>query len=160
VATYVIKRIALALFIMTWAAFFNFVIIAILPGDHFTPAKIAIALAGMPVEETHEALVQAHGLDRSLIVQFVSWYGRAIFRGDFGYSLYLEKPIREEFFRSGGAISNTLLISGISVLIAWLAAIPVGIVTALRRGRILYWTISAVGMPMLAIPGFYLARAC
>jgi peptide/nickel transport system permease protein len=154
---YLIKRVALALFIMTWAALVNFVIIAILPGDHFTPYKIGIALAGLPVEETHETLVAEYGLDKPWIVQFLSWYGRAIFRGDFGYSLYLDKPIQEEFFRSGGALSNTLIISGFSMLIAWLAAIPVGIVTALRKGRFLYWAVSLVSMPTLAVPGFYLA---
>ncbi len=156
---YLLKRTLLAFLIISWAAFFNFVIMLILPGDFFTPMKIGIALAGLPVDETHEALGEAYGLNKHWTVQFVRWYGRVLFRGDFGYSLYLQAPIRNEFFRMGGPITNTLLISGVAVLIAWLVAIPVGMVSASRRGAWLYGAVNVIGMPMLAMPGFYMAGA-
>jgi ABC-type dipeptide/oligopeptide/nickel transport system permease component len=75
---------------------------------------------GLPVEET------LHAMDYSICI----WYGRVIFRGDFGYSLYLEGAIGANFLRIGGHITNTLLICGVSMILAWLISIPIGLLTA------------------------------
>jgi peptide/nickel transport system permease protein len=154
---YIVKRLLLAFFILSWAAAFNFMAICILPGDHFTPAKIGIALMGLPVEETHHAILVEHGLDKPWIVQFAIWYGRVIFRGDFGYSLYLEGPISANFLRIGGHITNTLLICGVSMIMAWLISIPIGLLTARRKGRLVHLIVNAIGAPTIAIPGFFFA---
>ena len=156
-AQYLLKRSLLAFLVLTCAGLIIFAILCVLPGDFFTPAKIGIALAGLPVEETHKALLKEYGLDQPWIIQFFRWYGKALFQGDLGYSLYFKGPLKEHFFAMGGPITNTLLVSGLSMAMAWLAAIPLGLLTAFRRGRFMHLLIHAVGMPMVAIPGFYFA---
>lgn len=161
VAKYVIRRTLLAAFILFWAAFATFAFISVLPGDFFTRFKIAIAVAGLPVEETHHALLVEHGLDHPWPVQFAAWIWRIIVKGSFGSMLKLPNIPGERqmltlayLFRSGGEIMNSLLICGTSMLVAWLLAIPFGAFSATRRGRWLYVGVSVLGMPSLAIPGY------
>ncbi|MBU1048568.1 ABC transporter permease [Candidatus Bipolaricaulota bacterium] len=43
------------------------------------------------------------------------------------------------------------------MIIAWFLAIPLGVLASLRRGKWLYYGLSVIGMPSLAVPGFVLA---
>lgn len=161
---YMLKRMLLSVFILIWSAFITFAIISILPGDYFTRFKFAIALAGLPVEETHHQILVEHGLDRPWIVQFASWIWAIVSKGSFGCSLGPTRVPGDSFeltlsylLRSGGEIANSFLICGTSLVVAWLMAIPLGVVTSLRQGKWLYYGLSLVGMPSLAMPGFVLA---
>lgn len=162
-AAYTAKRFALACFILLWSAFISFAFISILPGDYFTRFKIAIAMAGLPVEETHAAMLEEHGLDRPWIAQFSSWIWAIVSKGDFGYALEAGNAVGQNhltlsfLFRPDGEVMNSLLICGTSMVVAWLAAIPLGVLTATRRGKWAYVGLSVIGMPSLAMPGFVYA---
>ena len=158
---HLMKRFGLACFILLWSAFITFAFIAILPGDYYTKFKISIAFAGLPVEETHHEILVQEKLDRPWLVQFGSWIWGLLSRGSLGHTLSLphltEQRVNLTFsylLRPNGEIMNSLLICGTSMLVAWLLAIPMGILTSLRRGRWLYLGLSAVGMPSLAMPGY------
>lgn len=71
----------------------------------------------------------AMGLDRPLTVQYVSWL-TAFVRGDWGYSYADGRPV---FDRVLERVPATLELVGTAVMMALIAAVPVGVVAATRK---------------------------
>lgn len=93
------------------------------------------------------------GLDRPLAVQYAAWLGHAA-RGDFGLSFTSHTPV-------GASVGSALLISGIlavsALLVAFAAAVPLGIVAALRPGSVLDGAVTLLTQALVALPEYWLA---
>lgn len=143
---FVIKRILAAIPQLLVVMTLIFFMIRIIPGDPATQilgedAKI----------EDIEALREQMGLNDPLIVQFVK-YVKGVFTGDWGTSLYNNKPVFENI-RS--RMEPTILLTIYSVSLAVLIGVPVGIIAAKKRNSLADYTLtffSAVGM---SAPGFW-----
>jgi len=101
--------------------------------------------------EQVQALRDWYGLDDPVPVQYVRWVGRAV-RGDFGRSISSGRDIAPEVLRR---IPWTLLLVGISLLLAWAMAVPLAL-ASIRGGvaGVLAGTMTtAAGL----IPGFLVA---
>lgn len=72
------------------------------------------------------------GLNESFVVQYVKYVG-ALFQGDFGVSIQYRRPVVDLFLET---IPNTLRLTGLAMLIAIVVGIPLGVVSATRRGKI------------------------
>lgn len=92
------------------------------------------------------------GLEGSLASQYLSWLGGAL-RGDFGESLRQQRPVTAVLAE---AIPNTLLLTVGALLLELAAGVTVGLHTARhprsRRARAL----SAAGLVLYSLPGFWL----
>lgn len=77
-----------------------------------------------------ERLRRAMGLDRPLGLQYVSWL-LAFLRGDWGYSYADGRPVLDRVVER---IPATLELIGAASIAALLAAVPVGVYSATRRG--------------------------
>lgn len=99
-------------------------------------------------------LEQQLGLDRPLYEQYLRWLWGIVSRGDFGFSFFANRPvsslIREQ-------IGWTVIVASMTMLFSWLIAVPLGILTALRRNGITNALASFVGYLGLAIPDFLVA---
>lgn len=71
------------------------------------------------------------GLDQPLPVQYFSWLGQLV-RGDLGYSYVSRTPVSEIIWR-GFRISA--LLTGLTIGLAFVLAIPLGLTAALHRDR-------------------------
>jgi peptide/nickel transport system permease protein len=101
--------------------------------------------------EQAEILKRQFGLNQPLPVQYVIWlagndwmkvdpdgdgikdsYGtrKGILRGDFGFSFQSRRPVLEEI---GDRLPNTLYLVGITLLVVFLIAIPIGILSAVKQ---------------------------
>ena len=93
------------------------------------------------------------GLDRALPVQYGVWAASAL-RGDLGKSIYTGEPVAE-LLRAPFALTGT--IAAWSLLFALLVSVPLGSLSALRRGT----TLDVVALALVtlgqAIPSFLLA---
>jgi len=92
------------------------------------------------------------GLDKPVGVQFARWVGNAV-RGDFGDSIYYNKPVLELIIER---LEPTVLLVTYSMSIAMLLGILFGVVAALHRNSFLdkfCMTVSTLGISM---PGFWL----
>ena len=98
-------------------------LIGLMPGD-----PIDLMLQADPSLTSADAarLKALQGLDRPLVERWVGWLGRAV-QGDFGYSRLYAVPAVEVL---GGRLLNTLLLMGISFVLALAIALPAG-----RLGR-------------------------
>ena len=72
----------------------------------------------------------AYGLDQPVPVQYLLWL-KSMLVGDWGYSIRTGRPVLTEIVLRLGP---TLELGGLSLLISLLVAIPLGIISASRRG--------------------------
>lgn len=124
-----------------------FALIQLVPGD---PVRLALGTRYTP--EAYEALRAASGLDRPLWEQFLGYLGSAV-TGDLGVS-----------FRNGQPVTTTLLerlpatvsLAVVGLLIALVIAIPAGIWSALREGRMSDLVVRLTSQFGVSIPDFWL----
>jgi len=94
------------------------------------------------------------GLDRPLHEQYVMWMEGIVTRGDFGHSFGANRPVTSVI---GEKLWWTVAVAGITMLFAWAVAVPLGIITALKRNGFTDAVASFIGYVGLAIPDFLIA---
>ncbi|PYE54151.1 ABC transporter permease [Deinococcus yavapaiensis] len=105
-------------------------------------------------KETVERLTQQLGLNDPAWMQYAKWLWGVVSRGDFGYSFDENRPVATLILEPLGV---TVLISGLSLALSWLIAVPLGIYTAFNRRGIGAQTANFFGYFGLAIPDFLAA---
>ncbi|MCZ4508064.1 ABC transporter permease [Streptomyces sp. ActVer] len=100
-----------------------------------------------------EALRGELGLDRPLPVQYLDWLGRAV-QGDFGLSFTSRTPVEQLL---GSALSVSLTLTVIALGFAFLAALPLGTIAALRPGKRVDTTVTFLTQSFVAVPEYWLA---
>ncbi len=127
-----------------------FLMLRLLPGD------IVDILAGPDPQTTSAArdqLREAMGLNEPLPVQYLQWLG-ALLTGDPGDSLRSGIPVAELLANS---LPITVQLAFMATLIATVVAIPLGIVSAVRRDTGLDFLARIGGLIGLSLPNFWLA---
>jgi len=122
--------------------------------SHIIPADPARVIAGenAPAEQV-EALRQKFGLDQPLPQQFLR-YVRDVVSGDFGISIYTQRPVIDDLF---ARLPATFELAIAAMLLAVLFGIPLGVVSALRRNKLLDQVIRMLTIAGLAMAAFWLA---
>jgi len=114
---------------------------------------LAISIAGPQASsEDVEIIRKAYGLDRPVIVQFLSWAGAAL-TGDLGRSYLYHAPVAE-LIRDRLPVTITLGLTGL--VIALVVSLPLGILAAMREGSLLDRGIMLVAVVGQAMPSFWL----
>ena len=145
---YILKRILWLIPVILAVAVFIFFLLRILPGD------IINELLG--VEQTPELrarLEKQFGLDKPILEQFFNWIS-GVFRGDFGVSMRTGNPILPEFLNR---LKVTLELTLVGSLIAWLIAIPLGILSSVKRNSASDFFIRIWGLLGVSVPNFAFA---
>jgi peptide/nickel transport system permease protein len=92
------------------------------------------------------------GLDRSLPVQYVVFLG-SVARGDFGRSIHFREPAMRVVF---GYLPATLELGLTAFVLAVLVAVPVGLVSAIRRNTFVDQVAMGVALVGQSAPTFFL----
>src|ERR1700754_1549588 len=124
-----------------------FMIIRITPGD---PA--AVMLGPEASQQDISALRARLGLDQPLPMQSATWLGQ-LARGDLGQSIFLNKPVLSAL---ADRAEPTFWLTLLSLLIATAIALPVGILSAVRRGTALDQSVLSFSMFTSSVPSFWL----
>lgn len=123
---YALTRLALLLLGLVVASVLIFATLRVLPGD------VAQQIAGTNSTPEQVAAIRARlGLDAPLPAQYLEWIG-GLFRGDLGSSLLTGTPVISELAEKSQV---TIPLGLMSLVVALLIALPLGVVSALRRGR-------------------------
>jgi peptide/nickel transport system permease protein len=124
-----------------------FLITHIIPGD---PVLLMLDIQYTP--EEYNEMQNFLGLDRPVHVQFLS-YLEGILKGDLGTSIHTSEPVIRRILRRFPA---TFVLAVTSLLISTLVAIPIGIVSALKRNSKIDYA-SMVGAQIgISMPIFWL----
>jgi peptide/nickel transport system permease protein len=144
---YILHRFLGMLAVMIIVVTISFIITRVAPGD---PA--AVMLGPNATAQDIAALHARLGLDQPLSVQYVDFL-RNVLRGDLGWSIFLDRPVTQALSERAGP---TALLTLMSIVIAALLGLPVGIYAAYRRGGVLDQVATAVAMLAASVPGFWL----
>lgn len=143
---YILKRIWHGLIVILGVTIIVFVVTRLI-GD---PVKVML-----PMEATLEqraAFEKQLGLDRPIPIQFLDFLADLV-RLDFGDSLWQHRPAMEIVFEK---LPLTLELAFIGIGLAFILAIPLGIVAALRPGGISDRVTVFFSLIGLSIPQFWL----
>jgi peptide/nickel transport system permease protein len=152
---YLVRRLLLAILTIFGVTIVIFVAMRVLPGDPL--AMIYGEGQGVYVlsEEELAAARASLGLDQPLYRQYLDWMAD-VFRGDLGYSFWVDTPIRDTILRRGPITAQIALLA---MLLAWLIGIPVGIISAMSRETGLDYVLRFLSTLFMAIPSFWLGLA-
>src|SRR6266568_3757853 len=145
---YIFRRLLQTVPVLLGVSVLAFAIMHVVPGD---PVRL---IAGPDAPESVVARVRVElGLERPLHVQYLSFLGRA-FRGDLGRSLRSRAPVIDEIFSRFPA---TLELTTVSMLLAVVVGIPLGLVAAVRRASWLDYLAMGASLSTLSMPIFWVA---
>ena len=147
---YFVRRLASLIPVLLGMSILIFGAMRLLPGD------VVDLMAGMQATSSGEqraALEKQYGLDRPLPVQYLDWLGR-VARGDLGLSMRSRQPIRDDLLRK---LPITVELAIISLFLATLVAVPLGVLSAVRPNTWIDLIARVVGVLGLSIPNFWLA---
>ncbi len=123
-AVYLLKRIFALVPVLLLVSVFVFLLLRLTPGD---PAAI---LAGdAATTEQLERIREAMGLNEPILTQYFTWMGK-IMQGDLGVSLISGVPVLDMVSQR---IGPTISIAVLTIIIAVLVAIPMGVIAARRH---------------------------
>lgn len=144
---YFAKRLGMMLIALFMIVLLTFVIMHSIPGGPFTNDR--------PVsEEVEAALNEKYHLDRSLPEQFLE-YLNGIVHGDLGPSYKYPGKEVNEFISNGFPVSAKLGL--ITIVFVLIAAIPMGILAAIKNGKWQDMVIMAIATIGVTIPSFVIA---
>lgn len=118
---------------------------------HITGDPVTIMLSDTATDEDRERLIAALGLNEPLHVQYAS-YMSSLLQGDFGTSFRYKEPAMPIVLDK---LPDTLLLAGASMAVALVIAIPLGILSAIKRNTMLDVLISGFSVLGKAMPNFW-----
>jgi peptide/nickel transport system permease protein len=118
------------------------------------PADAAVMMLGEnATPEALDALRQTMGLDVPIWQQYATWLWQVV-QGDLGTSLRTGQPVGPAMFE---ALGRSLLLAFLSIGLMLIVAIPLGIIAAIRRGKIDDMVVSLISYAGVALPEFVTA---
>jgi len=144
---YIIRRTLIAIVITIGIAAITFELLHLISGS---PVHEVLGRGAKPAQI--KAWNKAHGYDRPLVAQFVSYLGN-LAHLNFGYSYKQGQSVWTLFKQNGG---RSIYLSGTSLVLSLLIAIPIGIAQAVRRNSVGDYAITTLTFVLYAMPPFFL----
>ncbi|HLN65495.1 MAG TPA: ABC transporter permease [Symbiobacteriaceae bacterium] len=144
---YLMKRILISLPVILGVTVISYLIISLAPGDA-VDLMVDPTMSKADIEQRREDL----GLNDPIHVRYVKWLGHVV-QGDLGYSYTNSQPVAQ---RIGERLVPTLGLSLTALVLAYLVAIPVGVISATRQYSWIDYTSSILALVGVSIPGFFL----
>lgn len=167
--TYIFRRLIQTIGLLFILSVILFTLVNLAPGGPLS------AYGGRRIRpEKVEILKRQFGLDQPLPVQYIYWLAgndwkqvdtdgdgitdspgirKGILRGDFGFSYRTRQPVLGEIALR---LPNTITLMGITMLVALLIAIPIGIYSAIKQYSIFDFFATTFSFAGQAIPEFWL----
>jgi peptide/nickel transport system permease protein len=145
--SYVLRRLGGMVAVMFLVSTIVFIISHVISGD---PAAVILG-TGATAEDV-AALHTRLGLDAPLPLQYVDFLG-ALLRLHLGDSLFLDQSVTRALAERAPL---TLLLTGMAACLATLTGVPVGVLSAVRRGTVMDQAVMAVSMAAASLPSFWI----
>lgn len=144
---YIIKRILILLPVLLLVTVFSFAIVNLAPGD---AADLYVTPDATPeqIEMTRERL----GLNQPVPVQYVKWLLNVL-QGDLGFSFNSRMSVLPLL---GTKFMATLQLMAVTLLFAYIIAIPLGIISARKQNKFIDNFITTASFVGVSVPNFFL----
>lgn len=144
---FILKRFLTAIPTLIIVTIMVFSIQRLLPGD---PALI---LAGEDRDpQVIEFIREKYRLNDPVPVQYFAWLGQVL-RGNLGQSIRTNQPVTELIFEK---LPVTIELALLSILVAILIAIPIGVISAVKKNSFVDYIGTVFALSGLSVPNFWL----
>ncbi|MFN8498342.1 MAG: ABC transporter permease [Anaerolineae bacterium] len=144
---YLVRRLLIAIPTLIAMSFILFMILALAPGD---PMSQFAANPAVP-PEVRENIKRSLGLDQPAYIRYVKWVTAAA-QGDLGYSFASRVPVVKLIWQR---LPTTLWIVGTAYLVAVVFAIPIGVISAVRKYSVFDQTSTTFSFIGFSMPTFF-----
>jgi peptide/nickel transport system permease protein len=148
--SYLARRLIESFFVLAVMSLVIYWLIGLMPGD---PIDIMISSDPEMTSAEAERLRAIYGLDRPILERYLAWLGNLL-SGDFGYSRLYNQPTMDILLPRLG---NTVILMGLSFLLALAIALPAGIYAATRPQSPVDHAINLIAFAGISVPPFWLA---
>ncbi len=144
---YLIKRLLLTIPVLLLTALLVFSALHLAGGD-----PVMLLVPPNAPQEVRDAVRAKLGLDKPLPVQFVTYMGNVL-QGDLGRSISSRKEVSDLIVEK---LPVTLELGASAFLLAYMLALPLGIIAALNHNKFLDWSSMVVALIGVSMAGFWL----
>jgi len=144
---YILRRLLIAIPTLLLISFVIFAILSIAPGDPL--AQFALNPAVPP--EVRENIKRSLGLDQPWPIRYVKWLTAAM-TGDLGYSFNSKVPVMGLIWQR---LPNTLAVLGVAYVLSVLIALPIGVISAVKRYSIFDHAATTFAFIGFSVPTFF-----
>lgn len=149
--TFIIRRLIQIVLVLLVVTMLVFLLVRLLPGD---PILMYMSQQNMEIlsQEQIDLIRHEVGIDRNLAVQYIDWLGSAL-RGDLGKSIINRSDVADEM---ASRLPISMYLAGIAFIISIIIGIPLGVISAVRRGTWLDTLLTSLGNFGITVPVFWL----
>ena len=147
--SYIARRILQTIPVFIGITLIVFLIMHLTPGD---PVEIMMGRGSVVTTEQIEQIRHELGLDQPLYVQYLSFL-RGVLRGDFGRSIIQRAPVMHLI---ADRLPATFELTIFSIIISLIIAIPVGIISSVKRYSFLDHIGTVSALAGVSLPSFWL----
>jgi peptide/nickel transport system permease protein len=149
--SFIIRRFVQSLVVLILMTTVVFIAVRLLPGD---PIRMYVTVNTQRQYTEEEITYLRHqvGLDKPLFIQYIDWI-KGIARGDLGKSILRKEPVTKEILRR---LPITAHIGGLAFVVGVMIGVPLGIITAVRRGKWVDTLLTLFAYIGITIPVFWL----
>jgi peptide/nickel transport system permease protein len=147
--SFLVRRFLHSFVSLLCASLLSFALVELAPGDFFDSMRLNPKVSPITIERLRER----HGSKDSIPHRYLIWLA-SIAKGDFGVSLTYQQPAAPILIPR---VRNTLLLTVTGTMLAWLLAVPWGILSALKPRSLLDGMLSFLISFLLATPELIVA---
>ncbi len=144
---YILKRLVMMIPVLIGVSFVVFTMMYFTPGD---PARIILGESAK--EHEVEAFRDELGLNDPFLLQYGNYLKNLTLKGDLGTSYSTGKPVTEEIVNR---FPTTMLLAAMSILLAALIGIPVGIIAATKQYSVFDNVGTILSLVGVSMPNFW-----
>ena len=152
---YILRKLLSMIPMLLIITFLIYVGVELMPGDVIDFLIPMDQLAEMTPEEV-DAFRAAKGLDGPMVVRYFNWL-KGVCKGDLGYSLQNNMPVGTLMMQK---LPATIELSLAALFISTVLGILLGVVSAIRKGKLADNLLTVAGMIGVAIPQFLFGVFC
>jgi peptide/nickel transport system permease protein len=145
---FLIRRILQAAIVVLIVTIITFILLRAIPGN------VAIAVLGPAAYRNPATLAQfnaQYGFDKPWFQQYLLWLGHLL-QGNLGFSWTLDQSVASLL---GQRLPKTIILVGLSTIIALIIAVPIGLWQAVRRNKAVDYTFTSLSFLFYAAPTFF-----
>ncbi len=152
---YIVKRLLLSVVILFCVSFIIYTLMRCLPGSFVETRAMQLSqgAGAKSCDEWMEQLNASYGLDKPIVLGFLTWVGDAL-KGNFGDSWKYTVPVLDKFKE---VIWLSFIMGAISFVLELIIAIPLGVIAATKQYSRADYLITAGALIGISLPTFFFA---
>jgi peptide/nickel transport system permease protein len=146
---FLVRRLINMIPLIIGITFISFLAMSLVPGDFLSSLKLNPRISPQVIKQMEAQF----GLDQPLMVRYLRWLW-GVLHLNLGISLTYQVSVTSLI---AARAFNTIVLAACSMLFAWMLAIPIGIVVAVRQNSFWDRLLSFLAFFGMSIPNFFLA---